>query len=124
MFYVRSQAEARKETAIKSKLTEPFLAAARSSPGKPLGTKGTARVHERIGRIKEKHALVAKDYEIIYGYDSSGDVVCDLHGLHKPSRPFGSQGVYFLGTSIRDLSEEWIWQTYTTVRRSRLAFTS
>ena len=125
IFYVRSQAKARKETAMKDKLTERFLgdlAAARSALDKPRGTKRTVKVHERIGRIKEKHARVAKDYEITYTYDPTGDVVRDLHWVHKPSRPSAGEGVYFLRTSIRDLSEEWIWQTYTTLTQIEATF--
>lgn len=125
IFYVRSPAKARKEQSMSDTLTERFLAdlaAARSALGKPRGTKRTAKVHERIGRIKQKHARIAKDYQITYSYDQKKDVVSDLHWAYRPSKPAGSEGVYFLRTSIRDLSEQWIWQTYTTLTQIEATF--
>jgi len=125
IFYVHSQAKARKETAMKATLSERLLAdlgAARAALSKPRGTKRTAKVHERIGRIKQKHARVAKDYQITYTYDQANDVVLDLHWLYRPSKPPDSEGVYFLRTSITDLSEQWIWQTYSTLTQIEATF--
>lgn len=123
VLHVRSPLKAKKESAIRDKLTERFVAdmeLARAAIGKPKGTKATDKVHQRIGRIRERHSRVAKNYTIEVA-EKEGTVTGITWAL-VPKTPQGQEGVYFLRTSVADLSEEAVWRMYATLTEVEAAF--
>lgn len=123
ILHVRSPLKAVKESAIRDKLTGRFLAdmeLARAAIGKPKGTKTTDKVHQRIGRIKERHSRVAKNYTIDVAEEKG--TVTGITWTLAPKAPRDQEGVYFLRTSVADLSEEAVWRMYATLTEVEAAF--
>lgn len=125
MIYVRSPLRIKKDKAIKDNLTRGFiedLETARSALGKPRGTKAITKVHERIGRLKEKHSRVARHYRIEYTEDKVKGIVTDLQWFFEPAKPEEDEGIYFLRTNNTLLDEKAIWQIYTTLTEIESTF--
>ncbi len=125
MLYVHSPLKAKKEASIKSKLTPRFEAdmkAAKAALTKPRGTKTIAKVYQRIGRIKERHPRVAAHYEIEVTENTEKGVVTDIKWKYQPQKPRKDEGVYFLRTSVQELSEKVLWQIYSTLTEVEAAF--
>ena len=77
-----------------------------------------AELHERIGRLRERHSRVARYYAITREEEC---LVWQRHEV-KHQRAVDLDGAYFLKTSRRDMDAEEIWRTYTTLTRVESAF--
>ena len=124
LIYVKSPFKAKKETAIKDKLTQRFftdLQADKAALNKRRGTKKIERVHQRIGRIKQKHSRVAKHYHILLKEDPQKGIITDLNWEYRPPN-HPEEGVYFIQTSLQELNEKRIWKLYATLTEVESAF--
>lgn len=117
----RSEARIQKDKAIREKAEMRLLAdidklAKRIDDGK---LKRTDKIHQAIGRLKERHSRVARYYQITYNPQTgfTGTLV-------KEKRTIAEEldGTYILKTSRDDMSADEIWRTYILLTRVENAF--
>jgi hypothetical protein len=76
------------------------------------GTKKLDKVHQRIGRLKQKYPSVHKYYDIVVTDNGAGtatEVKCE----HKKGEdPDKKSGIYFLRTSLNGKDEKTLWMIY------------
>jgi transposase len=82
------------------------------------------KVHERIGRLRQKYSSIAKHYDI--DVETANDKTSRVIWAKKPSRDERSilTGCYVIETTHRELSATEIWRLYTTLNRVEAAFRS
>lgn len=123
--YCESKGRKLKETAIKNSFQEHFeteLKKLRDGLLKPKCIKEIGKVHEKIGRLKEKYSKVASFYEIEIKEESgkaseiNWKVKNDTDMINKFS------GSYYIKTSRTDLSEKEVWNLYMTLTKVESAF--
>jgi transposase len=118
----RSEGRTAKDRAIREKHEQRFLGdlkklQARVSTGR---LREEAKVHEAIGRLKERYPRVARYYAITY--DAAAPTV--TWALHDDKKTKAAQldGGYLLKTDRSDLSDEEIWRLYVLLTRVEDAF--
>jgi transposase len=117
----RSEARIQKDKAIREKAERRLLADIEKLAKRvDAGTlKNPDRIHEAIGRLKERHCRVARYYQIMYtpqnGFAST---------LVKEKRAIAEEldGTYILKTNRNDMSADEIWRTYILLTRVENAF--
>ena len=82
--------------------------------------KSTEKIHEAIGRLKERYPRVARYYRI--EYDAAGKSFSWQQDLAKKAIAEKLDGGYVLKTDRQDLSGEEIWRTYLLLTRVEAAF--
>ena len=118
----RSEGREEKDAAIREKKEEQLLRdlvklKARVAKGR---LKQAGKIHEAIGRLKERYPSVARYYEI--EHDAAGNgVTWTLHG-DKKAIAEKLDGSYVLKTDRTDLTEDEIWRTYILLTRVERAF--
>lgn len=118
----RSDGREAKERAIREKHEQRLLAdlrklQARVATGK---LKDAIKVHQAIGRLKERHPRVARYYAI--GYDAATAAVTWAEDVEKKAVAQRLDGGYLLKTDRQDLTDEEIWRTYILLTRVEAAF--
>lgn len=89
------------------------------------GTKKAARVHERIGRARERYPSVQQyyDIEVTLGDDK---LTATAMTWSKNEQKYGNKevtlGIYFLKTSMAITDEVVIWNIYNTIREIESSF--
>jgi transposase len=114
--YVKSGMKELKEEAMDSKRTKRFvqeLENIRSALSKKRGTKEEGKVHQRIGRLREKYPSISKLYTIEVKADEN-KIVTDI--IYEQSKADKEAGVYFVRCSQKQLTEELIWEIYNILR--------
>jgi transposase len=111
-----------KDRAIRAKHEQRLLEAlrklqARVATGK---LKEAAKVHQAIGRLKERYARVARYYAIDYA--ALPPAVTWAERAEKKAVATRLDGGYLLKTDRTDLPDEEIWRTYTLLTRAEAAF--
>jgi transposase len=81
-----------------------------------------AKIHQAIGRLKERYPRVARYYQM--DYDAEGKVLTWEEDRHKKDKAQLLDGGYVLKTDRQDLSEEEIWRMYMLLTRIESAFRS
>ena len=126
--YINSPSRAQKEGAIKTKFMqrmEEDLAKARTGLSKKNGTKQIDKVHQRIGRIKEKYRRVAGLYDIEVLTDENGKKATDIKWQVVPQKESKKlTGIYCLQTNIEKTTAKKLWDLYITLNRVEDAFRS
>ena len=79
-----------------------------------------ARIHQGIGRLKERYPRVARYYEI--SYDPSARKLTWQENAEKKTRAVKLDGGYLLKTDRQDLTADEIWRTYILLTRVESAF--
>ncbi len=82
--------------------------------------KDHTKVHQAIGRLKERYPRVARYYEI--GYEASSASVTWEENAEKKSIAKQLDGGYLLKTDRKDLTDEEIWRTDMLLTRVESAF--
>jgi transposase len=82
--------------------------------------KDHAKVHQAIGRLKERYPRVARYYEI--GYEASSASVTWAEHAEKKQIATQLDGGYLLKTDRTDLTDEEVWRTYMLLTRVESAF--
>ncbi len=127
--YCYSAQKAQKEQAIRNRF-HVRLEAALDKLNAGLGKKGTlknvAKIHERIGRLREKNSRVAQDYRIDVIADDEKHNAIRIDWQREPQSAQKDQycGVYCLRTNIKDWSEQQLWTTYTMLTEIEATFRS
>jgi transposase len=82
------------------------------------------KVHQKIGRLKQKYPSIAKHYEI--NLETVNDKADKVIWSKKPSRDERSvlTGCYVIETTYQDLSASEIWRLYTMLNKVESAFRS
>lgn len=82
--------------------------------------KSTAKIHEAIGRLKERYPRVARYYQMEYEAESKS--FSWLEDRDKKAMAEKLDGSYVLKTDRQDLSADEIWRTYMLLTRVEAAF--
>jgi hypothetical protein len=121
--YVHSHAKAEKEASMNTHFSQHFeeeLKNMEAALHKKRGTKKIEKVHERLGRIKERYPAANKHYKI--DIDSDGTFATAVKWKRIEVSPNSTDGVYFLRTSKTELSETEIWDIYNTLTQIEATF--
>jgi transposase len=118
----RSEGRTAKDRAIREKHEQRFLGdlkklEARVRTGR---LRDEAKVHEAIGRLKERYPRVARYYAITY--DAAAPAVTWTPHADKKTQAERLDGGYLLKTDRPDLSDEEIWRLYVLLTRVEDAF--
>lgn len=118
----RSEGRTQKDRAIREKHEQRFLAdltklQARVAKG---GLRQEAKVHEAIGRLKERYSRVGRYYDITY--DAATPAVTWTAHEDKKTQAERLDGGYLLKTDRHDLEDEEIWRLYILLTRVEDAF--
>ena len=79
-----------------------------------------AKIHEVLGRLKERYPRVARYYTA--AYDAAGPAVTWTLNTELKARAEHLDGAYLLRTDRQDLSDEEIWRLYILLTRVEAAF--
>jgi transposase len=80
------------------------------------------KIHETIGRLKERYPRVARYYTI--SYDADAHALAWRENLDKKKLAESLDGAYLLKTSRHDMTDEEVWKTYSLLTRVEAAFRS
>jgi transposase len=113
-----------KDCAIREKQEKHFLAALEKLRLSAVrgAVKEESKVHERLGRLKERYSRVARYYEI--SYDEKTRDVQWTERTDKKEVAETLDGSYVLRTDRSDLCEKDIWLIYSLLTRAESAFRS
>jgi len=118
----RSDGRIEKDRAIRDKHEERFLADLKRLQTR-VATKrlrAEEKVHEAIGRLKERYPRVARYYTL--SYDSATATVAGAEQTDRKANAVQLDGTYVLKTDRRDLSGDEIWRLYMLLTRVESAF--
>ena len=118
----KSDGREAKDRAIREKHEQRLLADLRKLQARVATGKLTdaVKVHEAIGRLKERYPRVARYYAI--DYEASTASVTWAEHAEKKAVATRLDGGYLLKTDRTDLPDEEIWRTYTLLTRAEAAF--
>jgi transposase len=123
--WVRSHAKALKEKSMNGLLSQRFekgIQNIQEGIVKKGGTKKFDKVHERIGRLKQKYPSVHNYYHINVSDDGKGTVT-SISCKHKTGEdPDKQAGIYFLRTSLKENDETTLWTIYNIIREIEYTF--
>jgi transposase len=118
----RSDGRTEKDRAIRETHEARFLADLRKLQARV--TKGRLRaagkIHEALGRLKERYARVARYYEL--AYDATTRAVTGTEHADKKAKAVQLDGAYLLKTDRPDLPDTEIWHLYMLLTRVEAAF--
>jgi len=115
--HCQSEARARKEQAIEERRQKRFeaeLQRIHDGLSRPRTTKRLDKLHQRIGRLKERYPGIGGHYTIELVADETGDKAVAVHWQRRPkarSRA-ADPGVYCLRTNDTGWGAERLWRTY------------
>ena len=120
----RSEGRSEKDRAIREKHEQRLLTDLRK-----LGDrvhrgrlKQAEKIHQAIGRLKERYPRVARYYEI--EYDPQAHTLTWQENAEKKERATHLDGAYLLKTDRQDLSDDEAWRLYMLLTRVESAFRS
>jgi transposase len=118
----KSDGREAKDRAIRATHEQRLLAAlrklqARVATGK---LKDAAKVHQAIGRLKERYPRVARYYAI--AYEAATASVTWTENAERRALAQRLDGGYLLKTDRQDLTDEEVWRTYILLTRVEAAF--
>jgi hypothetical protein len=123
--WVKSEAKKLKEDSMNGLFSQRFEEGIKNiheGVSKKGGTKKLNKVHERIGRLKQKYPSVNRYYDITVNDDGKGTatgVTCK----HKIGEDIDKQeGIYFLRTSLNEKDEKTLWTIYNIIREIEYTF--
>jgi transposase len=118
----RSDGRREKDRAIRSTQEQRFLRDLTKLQARVAGRRlrAPAKIHEALGRLKERYPRVARYYALAYD-DATRAVTWTTHP-ELLTRAEQLDGAYLLRTDRQDLSEEEIWRLYMLLTRVEAAF--
>ncbi len=127
--YCHSERREAKERAINERFLSRFeqaLDELADGLDKPRRLKSANKVTEKIGRLRQKYARAAKDYEITTQLDERGEKVVALHYQRRePAHDSNLHpGVYCLRSNQTAWDEAQLWHTYTILTDLEAVFRS
>ena len=121
ILYIKSEKKAKKEDSMTDKIGERFeqgLAEIKLALNKKGGTKKEDKVHQRIGRLREKYKSVHSQYKI-ETKSNKGKITMLNWTKIKEKKEFS--GIYFIRTSLNS-SEENLFKIYNTLVEIEASF--
>ena len=125
---VESPAKAMKEQGINNRHEQGYeqqLELIKQGLAKPRGVKKVDKVHQRIGRAKQKYPSVHHLYNISFTIDETTKTVTNMQwqkDIQKVEEANSHVGVYFLRTNLQDTEEALEWMIYNTIREVESTF--
>lgn len=123
--WVKSYAKALKENSMNGLLSQRFekgIQNINSGINTKSGTKKLEKVHERIGRLKQKYPSVHKYYDIAVSNNGQG-LATRVSCKHKTGEDLDKDaGIYFLRTSLSEKDEKSLWSIYNIIREIEYTF--
>lgn len=123
--WVKSHAKALKENSMNGLLSQRFeegIQNINEGISRKSGTKKLEKVHERVGRLKQKYPSVHKYYEITVADNGKG-LATGISCKHKTGEdPEKEAGIYFLRTSLNEKDEKTLWTIYNVIREIEYTF--
>ena len=125
---VKSESKQSKENGMKNQFEERFemeLQKIHQSIHKKGGIKKASKVHERIGRAKEKYPSVQHYYNIEVSTDNTTQNATNIKwskDAEKYAKKTDEMGIYFLRTNLNMQDEVIIWNVYNTIREIENTF--
>ena len=118
----RSDGRREKDQAIRDKHEQRFLRdvaklQARVGRGR---LRASAKIHQALGRLKERYPRVARYYTL--GYDDATRSVTCATNTELKARAERLDGTYLLRTDRQDLTDEAVWRLYMLLTRVEAAF--
>jgi len=118
----RSDGRTEKDRAIRDKHEARFLTdlrklQARVATGR---LRATGKIHEALGRLKERYPRIARYYELVY--DAAPRAIRWTERADKKATARHLDGAYVLKTDRQDLTDEEIWRLYMLLTRVEAAF--
>lgn len=89
---------------------------------KKTGTKKYDIILQRIGRIKEKYSMVARQFDIKITADDTKAKVTAISWENTPEKQHKSPGIYCIRTNQIELNNQQIWNTYRMLNDIEEAF--
>ena len=129
LLYCHSTEKEKKEQAIQDRFIqrlEDALTTLSTGLHKKGCVKKYEKVHERLGRLKQKYSRAAKQYTITVEKDEQSGNAVKVSWKRHPAPHTKDQlpGVYCLRTSQGDWDEDKLWQTYTMLTDLEAVFRS
>lgn len=121
ILYVKSENKAKKEDSMVDKIGQRFeqgLSEIKLALNKKGGTKTVDKVHQRIGRLREKYKSVHSQYKIDVEGDN-GKITNLKWSKTKEKKEFS--GIYFIRTSLSS-SEDDLFRVYNTLTEIEASF--
>ena len=125
---ITSPLKAMKESGMKNRFESRFeeeLQKIKNSIHRKGGTKKAEKVHERIGRAKEKYGSVHSYFNIQLTTDNATQKVVEMtweKDDKQHQQRLAGLGVYFLRTNLPIKDEGVIWNIYNTIREIESTF--
>lgn len=122
---VESEAKKLKEQSMRKKLRERFetdLQVAEAALHKKGGTKTIDKVHQRIGRYREKHKRVSGSYHIQVTEKDGKATAINWTTTDNKIKEDKAKGIYFIRTNLKNLEEGQLWDIYNTIRKVESTF--
>lgn len=123
--WVKSHTKALKENSMNGLLSQRFEEGIRSineGISKKSGTKKSEKVHQRIGRLKQKYPSVHKYYDLVITDNGKG-IATQVSCQHKTGEDSNKEaGIYFLRTSLNGEDEQTLWTIYNVIREIEYTF--
>jgi len=125
---VKSPSKEKKEEGMKLQFEKRFeeeLQKIHMALHRKGGIKQTDKVHQRIGRAKEKYPSVQSYYDITVSNDPKTGLATAItwkKDADKHQEKNESLGVYFLRTNLNIQEEYIVWNIYNTIREIENAF--
>jgi len=89
---------------------------------KKNGTKKYDTILQRIGRIKEKYSMVARQFDIKITAEDTKEKVTAISWENMPEKQSKSPGIYCIRTNQTELNNRQIWDTYRMLNDIEEAF--
>ncbi|MEJ7684210.1 MAG: hypothetical protein WKG06_41430 [Segetibacter sp.] len=125
---VKSDTKALKENGMKNQFEQRFeeeLQKIHTAIHSKGGIKKMDKVHQRIGRVKEKYPSVGQYYNIAVTEDEATNLATEISWQKDETKykdKINNLGVYFLRTSLAVQDEVVVWNIYNTIREIENAF--
>ncbi|HUZ58707.1 MAG TPA: IS1634 family transposase [Hanamia sp.] len=123
--YVRSELKAVKEASMEAHFSERYeqeLEKLNQSVQKKGGVKNITKVHERLGRIKERYPAANRHYTIHVENEGDRAILLTFSRKIAQAEATARQGVYFIRTSLQLDQETDIWDIYHTLTEVESGF--
>ena len=129
LLYCYSPARADKDRAIDTTKAAGFETALQKLAdglAKPRGSKDPAKLHERIGRAKQKYPRAAQHYTIEVMLDKPGQSVTAItwSKTPRPNSTVTHPGVYCLRTTLTEHDDATLWRIYSMLTNLESVFRS
>ena len=122
--YIKSPQKEIKEKSIDKKKCQRFeegLKSIQKTVNNPRGQRSIEKIHQRLGRLKERNRGVPGYFNIKIKDDKKNVTLFEFERVSNTSKEKKS-GTYFIRTSIDEKQEDKIWYLYRTINEVEATF--